>query len=216
MKFIETGLAGCFIAEIEPIGDERGYFARTFCAGTFAENGLNPVLAQASISFNRRKGTLRGLHFQAEPAMEDKLVRCSSGALFDVAVDLRPASPTFAKWIGIELTPDNGRQLYIPQGFAHGFQTLADATTIAYHIAQAYEPERSAGVVWNDPEIGVRWPLPPTAQSPRDLHRMSLETPVRSSRQGGASSSRHASGTPVARHPRPQNRCQITGKESPA
>ena len=169
MEFIETPLAGCFLIETAPVRDERGWFARTFCAREFAARGLNPGLAQSSLSFNRRRGTLRGLHFQAAPAMEDKLVRCDQGAVFDVAVDLRPDSATFGRWFGAELTPENGRQLYAPRGFAHGFQTLADDTLVAYHIAEFHRAELTAGVVWDDPEIAVAWPLPPVSQSARDL-----------------------------------------------
>lgn len=180
MKFVETGLAGCFIVETEPIGDDRGHFARTFCARTFAQHGLNTFLAQASTSFNRIAGTLRGLHFQCHPALEDKLVRCTAGAIFDVAVDLRLGSATFGKWFAAELTAENGRQLYIPKGFAHGFQTLSAHSSVAYHIAQFFETERTAGVIWNDPEIGVKWPLPPMAQSPRDLALPSMSSLDRS------------------------------------
>ena len=169
MEFVETPLAGCFVVETAAMRDERGWFARTFDAREFAGRGLNPALAQSSLSFNRTRGTLRGLHFQAAPAMEDKLVRCDAGAVFDVAVDLRPDSASFGRWHGVELTPDNGRQLYIPRGFAHGFQTLSDDALVAYHIAEFYRPELTAGVAWDDPDIGVAWPLPPVAQSPRDL-----------------------------------------------
>lgn len=169
MRFIETSLVGCWIVEVEPIRDERGHFVRTFDAARFVAQGLNPDLAQASLSFNHARGTLRALHFQASPAMEDKLVRCASGAVFDVAVDLRPDSPSFGHWTAVELSAGNGRQLYIPQGFAHGFQTLEPNTTVAYHIAQPYVAALSAGVVWNDPDIGIAWPLPPMAQSARDL-----------------------------------------------
>ena len=169
MDFVETPLAGCYLVQTSPVRDDRGWFARTFCARSFAERGLNAALAQSSLSFNRLRGTLRGLHFQAAPAMEDKLVRCDAGAVFDVAVDLRPGSPTFGRWHGVELTPDNARQLYIPRGFAHGFQTLTDDALVAYHIAEFYRPELTAGVAWDDPEIAVSWPLPPVGQSPRDL-----------------------------------------------
>lgn len=169
MRFTETALTGCFVVDIEPIADDRGFFARTFCARTFAERGLNPELAQASLSFNRRAGTLRGLHFQAFPALEDKLVRCDRGGVFDVVVDLRPGSPTFGQWISEELTAANGRQLYIPKGFAHGFQTLKPDTVVSYQIAQFFEPALTAGIVWNDPDVGVAWPLPAVAQSERDL-----------------------------------------------
>lgn len=181
MRFEETGLPGCYVVELAPIHDDRGFFARTFCARTFAEFGLNPDLAQASISHNRYRGTLRGLHYQGVPAMEDKLVRCTAGAIFDVAVDLRKGSPTFGKWFGTELSAANGRQLYIPRGFAHGFQTLQPGSDVAYHIAQFYEPELSFGVVWDDPAISVRWPLAPQAQSPRDLALPRLEDVDRNS-----------------------------------
>lgn len=168
MKFTETALKGYLIVEAEPAVDERGYFARVFCAREFAEHGLNPHMVQASVSYNPAKGTLRGLHFEGGSHMEDKLVSCPKGAIFDVAVDLRPDSPTFGRWVGAELTGDNHRQLYLPKGFAHGFQTLADDTVVGYHIAQFFEPGHSAGVVWNDPDIGVDWPLPPVNISGRD------------------------------------------------
>lgn len=169
MKFQPTVLPGCALIEMQRLGDDRGYFARTFCAREFAENGLNPNLAQASISYNLHKGTLRGLHFQDHPAMEDKLVRCLKGAIFDVMVDIRPGSPTYGRWYGTELTESNNRQLYAAAGFAHGFQTLADDTIVGYHLAQFYEPDKTGGVRWNDPKIAITWPLPPMNQSQRDL-----------------------------------------------
>ncbi len=169
MKFKNTPLAGCRLIEMQRIGDQRGYFARTFCAREFAENGLNPELAQASISFNRDKGTLRGLHFQQMPSMEDKLVRCLQGAIFDVMVDIRPGSPTYGQWYGVELTQSNNLQLYSVAGFAHGFQTLTEDTLVAYHIAQFYEPDLTAGIRWNDPELAIDWPLPVKNQSRRDM-----------------------------------------------
>lgn len=169
MQIKTTSLADCYLIEMQTIGDERGYFARTFCAREFRDHGLNPELAQASISFNRDKGTLRGLHYQKHPVMEDKLVRCLKGAIFDVMVDIRPGSPTYGQWYGAELTESNGLQLYSAAGFAHGFQTLTQDTVVAYHIAQFYEPELTAGVRWSDPDIGVNWPLPAQNQSPRDL-----------------------------------------------
>lgn len=169
MKFKSTGIAGCFLIEMDIFGDDRGYFARTFCAREFAEHGLNPELAQASISFNRERGTLRGLHFQEHPAMEDKLVRCLSGAIFDVMVDIRPYSQTYGRWFAAELSESNHLQLFGASGLAHGFQTLTDDAVISYHIAQFYEPSKAAGIRWNDSEIGVEWPLPPVNQSPRDL-----------------------------------------------
>jgi dTDP-4-dehydrorhamnose 3,5-epimerase len=169
MQFIDTGLAGCKLIQMNTRGDSRGYFVRTFCAREFEAAGLNAFLAQASYSFSQRRGTLRGLHFQAHPSMEDKLVRCARGAIFDVAVDVRPGSPTYGRWLGYELSEANHLQLYIPQGFAHGFQTLADDCVVSYQMSQFYEPERTAGLRWDDPDIGVAWPLTPTDQSPRDL-----------------------------------------------
>ena len=142
---------------------------RSFCAREFAEHGLNASVAQTSLSCNAEKGTLRGLHFQSHPAMEDKLVSCLRGAIFDVMVDLRPSSPTFGRWHGTELSETDHLQLWSSKGFADGFQTLTDDCLVAYTIAQFYEPERSAGVRWDDPDIAVAWPLPPVNQSPRDL-----------------------------------------------
>jgi len=175
MEIVETDLEGCRLVKMHPIGDERGYFARTFCAREFASHGLNPDLAQASISYNRDKGTLRGLHFQKHPAMEDKLVRCVRGAIFDVMVDIRPGSPTYGQWYGTELSESNNLQLYGAAGFAHGFQTLSKDTIVAYHIAQFYEADKTAGVRWNDPQIAIKWPLAPVNQSPRDLALPLLE-----------------------------------------
>jgi dTDP-4-dehydrorhamnose 3,5-epimerase len=169
MEFIDTALSGCRLIRMKPAGDARGYFVRTFCAREFAEHGINPELAQASYSFSARRGTLRGLHFQAVPLMEDKLVRCVLGAIFDVMVDIRPGSPTFGRWVGYELTDSNYMQIHSVQGFAHGFQALTDDCIVAYHIAQFYEPAKTAGVRWDDPDIGVAWPGAPVDQSPRDL-----------------------------------------------
>jgi dTDP-4-dehydrorhamnose 3,5-epimerase len=169
MRFSDTALPGVKLIAMESVGDSRGHFARTFCAREFAAQGLNPEIAQASVSFNARKGTLRGLHFQCNPAMEDKLVRCIRGAIFDVMVDIRTGSPTFGRWVAYDLTEDNSLQLYAPKGFAHGFQALTDNVMVSYHIAQFYEPARSTGVRWDDPDVGISWPLPPVEQSPRDL-----------------------------------------------
>ena len=168
MKFQETPLPGCYLIELTPIGDERGYFMRTFCEQEFLNRGLNPHLSQASISCSREKGTLRGLHFQAGPAMEDKLVSCIAGAVFDVMVDLRLGSPTFGKWFGAEISESNHRQLYASKGFAHGFQALTSNVRLAYHIAQPFDAERSGGVRWNDPDLKIDWPLLPTNLSSRD------------------------------------------------
>jgi dTDP-4-dehydrorhamnose 3,5-epimerase len=169
MLFRETKLSGSFEIELSPIGDERGYFARTFCQREFEANGLNHTVAQSSFSYNRQKGTLRGLHFQNAPFAEDKLVRCIKGQIYDVMVDLRLGSPTYGEWMGFELTESNNLQLYIPSGFAHGFQTLSDDCIVAYQISQFYEPSASSGVRWDDAQIAVEWPLKPTDQSPRDL-----------------------------------------------
>jgi dTDP-4-dehydrorhamnose 3,5-epimerase len=158
VRFLSIPLAGAYLIEQERHEDERGYFARTWCADELGGRGLENRLAQCSVSFNHRRGTLRGLHYQAPPFAEVKLVRCSRGALFDVAVDLRPDSPTFRKWFGAELTSDNGRALYVPRGFAHGFLTLADATEISYQISVPYHPECGRSVRYDDPFVGVSWP----------------------------------------------------------
>lgn len=154
---------------MSPLGDERGYFMRTFCQDEFEKAGLNSQLVQASISFNRDIGTLRALHFQAHPHMEDRLVRCLAGAIYDVAVDLRPGSATFGKWHAAELSEGNNRQLYVPKGFAHGFQTLAPDTIVSYQMSEAFQAELTSGLRWDDPDVGVDWPLPPSNQSERDL-----------------------------------------------
>jgi dTDP-4-dehydrorhamnose 3,5-epimerase len=168
MRFTETALAGLFIVDIEPIADERGHFARTFCAEEFARAGLPGEFVQCSTSFNRRRGTLRGLHFQAEPCPEGKLVRCTRGAIFDVALDLRPGSPTYCRWHASELTAENARALHIPPGFAHGFQTLVDGTEILYQMTVSYRADLARGVRWNDPAFGIAWPLPEPILTPRD------------------------------------------------
>jgi dTDP-4-dehydrorhamnose 3,5-epimerase len=148
--------------------DERGFFARTFCEQTFREAGLEPPTAQSSVSFNALAGTLRGLHFQAPPHEEVKLVRCTRGRAFDVAVDLRPTSPTFRRWTSVVLSPDEHTALYVPRGCAHGFLTLEDATELVYQISPAFVPEAARGVRWDDPAFGVRWPSAPTLLSERD------------------------------------------------
>jgi len=168
MRFLDTGLAGAFLLEPERREDERGFFARTWCAQDFAQQGLDPALAQCSASFNHRRGTLRGLHYQAPPFAEVKLVRCTRGALFDVALDLRPDSASFRKWIGVELTEDNGLALYIPRGFAHGYLTLAPGTEVDYQISIPYEPSAVRGVRWDDPFHGIAWPGPVEVIAARD------------------------------------------------
>jgi len=168
MKFLPIALEGAWLVEIEPVADERGFFARTWCAEEFRERGLNPQWAQCGRSFNKRRGTLRGMHYQEQPHAEVKLVRCSSGAIFDVIVDLRPGSPSYCKWFSVELSASNGKMLYIPEGLAHGFQTLADDTEVFYQISEPYRPESARGVRWNDPAFGIQWPLRDPILSQRD------------------------------------------------
>ncbi len=168
MKFIETELKGAYIIEPEHLEDERGFFARTFCEQEFAAHGLEIRFVQCSVSFNRRKGTLRGLHYQAAPHAEVKLVRCTAGAAFDVVVDIRPGSPTYKRWLGVELSSGNHKMLYIPEGFAHGFQSLEDRTELFYQISKAHAPEAARGIRWDDPAIGISWPMKPLVVSARD------------------------------------------------
>jgi dTDP-4-dehydrorhamnose 3,5-epimerase len=168
MKFVATPLAGAYVIELEPAFDERGFFARTWCRDEFAAHGLNSDLSQCSLSWNKRKGTLRGLHYQHTPYQEAKLVRCCSGSIYDVIVDLRPESPTFKKWFAAELTACNHKMLYVPEGMAHGFQALEDGSTVFYQITEPYRPEYAGGVRWNDPQFHVPWPLPDPILSPRD------------------------------------------------
>lgn len=168
MIFTPARLAGVMLVDLEPHQDERGWFARAWCAREFAEHGLDPHLAQASFSFNHRRGTLRGLHYQRPPHGEAKLVRCISGAIWDVAVDLRPGSPTRGTWQAFELSAANRRALYIPEGFAHGFQTLAPDTEVLYLISAFHTPEAAAGFRHDDPTFAISWPLPVASISPRD------------------------------------------------
>jgi dTDP-4-dehydrorhamnose 3,5-epimerase len=168
MIFTPTRLPGLVLVEPEPQRDERGSFARIWCAREFAGAGLDVEIAQASLSANRARGTLRGLHFQRPPHDEVKLVRCIAGAIFDVAVDLRPQSPTYCRWQGFELSAANGAALYIPKGFAHGFETLADDSEVLYQISAFYAPQSSSGVRWDDPAFAIKWPLPLAAISEKD------------------------------------------------
>lgn len=158
MKFLRGELDGVWIIEFEKHTDERGYFARTWCIQEFERNGLNPRLVQCNISFNHKAGTLRGMHYQAQPHAEAKLIRCTRGAIYDVALDLRPGSATFKRWMGLELRSNGNRMLYIPEGFAHGFQTLEDQTEVFYQMSEFYHPESARGVRWNDPAFGIEWP----------------------------------------------------------
>ncbi len=168
MKFIPCKLAGAFVIELEPHQDERGLFARTFCAREFKAQGLAEVFVQCNTSWNAKHGTVRGLHYQLPPSCEVKLVRCTAGALWDVVVDLRPGSPTYLQHVWIELTAANRRALYIPEMFAHGFQTLEDATEVFYQMSEFYAPELSTGIRFDDPKLGIRWPLPVTTLSEKD------------------------------------------------
>lgn len=181
MKIEPLDLAGAVLVTPEPIEDERGSFARLWCADAFATAGLDPKLSQISASFNRRAGTLRGLHLQRPPFAETKLIRVTAGAIFDVIVDVRAGSPTFGRFWGGELSAANRRQLYVPHGFAHGFQSLTDAAEVLYHISVPYRAEAQDGVRWDDPVIGIPWPAPEDAiLSDRDraLPRLADFTPI--------------------------------------
>jgi dTDP-4-dehydrorhamnose 3,5-epimerase len=168
MKFEETTLAGAYVVEMEQLSDERGFFARTFCRDEFEARGLDARIAQCSASFNRLRGTLRGMHYQAAPFAEAKLVRCTMGAIYDVIVDLRTASPTFKRWFAVELSAANRRALYVPEGLAHGFLTLADESEVFYQISEFYHPDGSRGVRWNDEAFRISWPFEPRVISERD------------------------------------------------
>jgi dTDP-4-dehydrorhamnose 3,5-epimerase len=160
--FLDTEVDGCYVVEVERLQDERGFFARTFCAEEFTGRGLNPCVAQCSVSYNGPAGVLRGLHYQAAPHEEAKLVRCTRGRLFDVAADLRAASPTFATWTATELSEDNHRALYVPEGCAHGFLTLEPGSEVVYQISTPFRPELSRGVRWDDPLLAIAWPAVPS------------------------------------------------------
>jgi len=166
--FTATKFQGAFVIEPERLEDERGFFARTWCEREFEEHGLNPRIAQCSISFNRRRGTLRGMHYQVAPYEETKIVCCTRGAVYDVIIDLRRDSPTFTQWFAVELTSENRKMVYIPAGFAHGFQTLEDATEVFYQISEFFAPEYGRGVRWDDPAFSIGWPEQPPFISDRD------------------------------------------------
>ena len=168
MKFTETKLKGAFIIDIQPFEDERGMFTRVYCQREFEEHGLNPNVVNTNVSRSTFKGTLRGMHFQRHPDAECKLVRCTRGSLLDVIVDIRPDSPTYKEWIAVELTATNYRMLFVPEGFAHGFMTLEDNTEATYQVSQFYSPKSEGGLRWNDPAIGIEWPMEPTVQSDKD------------------------------------------------
>jgi dTDP-4-dehydrorhamnose 3,5-epimerase len=168
MIFTATPLAGAFVIDLKKIADDRGFFARAWCRDTLAANGLNPNQTQVNVGFSHRKGTLRGMHFQKAPHAEVKIVRCTRGAVFDVAVDLRDDSATRGQWFGVELTADNHKQLYLPEGFAHGYQTLEDNSEIEYSTTHAYAAASASGVSHDDPAFGIRWPLPVSVISEAD------------------------------------------------
>ena len=158
MIFTPTKLKDAFIIDLDRREDTRGFFARAWCQNEFTDNGLNPRLVQCNLSFNDHRGTLRGMHYQVVPHEEVKVVRCTRGAIFDVIIDLRPDSPTYMEWLGVELTADNRKMLYVPEGFAHGYQTLEDATETFYQVSEFYTPGAEAGIRWNDPAFRIEWP----------------------------------------------------------
>jgi dTDP-4-dehydrorhamnose 3,5-epimerase len=170
MQFHPTKLSDVYLVQLEPARDNRGFFARTFCAEEFARHGLQTSFPQHSVSFSLRRGTLRGMHYQRDPHGEVKLVRCTQGAILDVIIDIRPGSPTYHGWQEFELSSANGCQLYIPKGFAHGFQTLSDDVEVSYLISAPYAPESAGGIRHDDPAFAIRWPLSVTEISERDLN----------------------------------------------
>jgi dTDP-4-dehydrorhamnose 3,5-epimerase len=190
--FTETKLKGAFIIDLDRKEDNRGFFARAFCQNEFEDHGLKPIIAQANIAFNRRKGSVRGMHFQFPPAAETKLVRCTRGAILDVIVDLRPESPTYLDHISVELSAGNHRALYVPERFAHGYQVLEDETETSYQVGEFYTPEAEGGLRYDDPRLGLTWPAPVTEMSDKDqawallaeiepevARRMGVEEPLR-------------------------------------
>ena len=168
MIFTETELAGAFIIDLERRENKHRYFARTFCQHEFTKHGLKPVIAQTNLTHNRKRGTVRGMHFQYPPAAETKLVRCTRGAILDFIVDLRPESPTYLKHISVELNEDNQRSLYVPERFAHGYQALRDNTDTSYMVGEFYTPSAEGGLAYNDPDLKLTWPLPVSVISPKD------------------------------------------------
>ena len=168
MKFIEVPLAGAYIIELEPYMDERGIFARTFCQKEFTKIGFSKQINQINHSVTRQKGAIRGMHYQLPPACEIKIIRCVQGKVFDVMADIRAGSPTFMHWYGVELSEDNMRMVYIPEGFTHGFQTLTDNAALIYHHSAFYNPEHERGLRYNDSVLSINWPLPAGVISPKD------------------------------------------------
>jgi dTDP-4-dehydrorhamnose 3,5-epimerase len=175
MNFTETKLKGAFVIQLEQREDDRGFFARAFCQHEFADHGLKPVIAQANIAFNLKRGTMRGMHFQYPPAAETKIVRCTRGAILDIVVDLRPESSTYLGHVAVKLTADNHLSLYVPERFAHGYQVLEDRTETSYQVGEFYAPEDEGGLSYNDPRLGLEWPLPVTEISPKDAAWQTLD-----------------------------------------
>ena len=180
MIFKETNLRGAYVVEPELLEDERGFFARIWSEEEFAARGLNPRIVQCNTSFNKQRGTLRGMHYQIPPHAEAKLVRCTAGAIYDVIIDLREDSPTRSKWISVELSARNRLVVYVPEGFAHGFQTLEDDTEVFYQVSEYYYPESARGVRWDDPAFGIKWPLPISVISERDRSHPLVDVPTKS------------------------------------
>jgi dTDP-4-dehydrorhamnose 3,5-epimerase len=176
MRFTTTPIDGVAILDLEERGDDRGFFARSFCRDEFVANGLLPDVVQCNLSYNRRAGTLRGMHFQLDPATEAKLVRCIAGAIVDIIVDLRPGSPTYRQHVAVELSAANRRSFYVPPMFAHGFQTLVDDTEVLYQVSERYTPGRERGLRYDDPALGLTWPLPVAAISEKDAAWPLLES----------------------------------------
>jgi dTDP-4-dehydrorhamnose 3,5-epimerase len=174
MKFIETKLKGAYLIELDYITDDRGCFARSWCQEEFLTMGLNSNLVQCNISFNHKKGTLRGMHYQVEPHPEVKLVRCTKGAIYDVIIDIRPDSSSYKQWIGVELNAENHRMIYIPCGMAHGFQTLADNTEVFYQMSDFYDSDSARGIRWDDPSFKIKWKYPVTCISQKDSSYLDL------------------------------------------
>ena len=168
MKFVATRIKGVFIIEPELVEDERGFFCRMWCRDEFLEQGLNHELVQCNVSFNQKKGTLRGMHYQASHHAEVKLIRCTMGAIYDVVIDLRPESETYMEWLAVELGADTRKMLFVPEGLAHGFQTLADNTEVFYQMSEYYSPDAARGVRWDDPKLKIAWPVEVTAISAKD------------------------------------------------
>jgi dTDP-4-dehydrorhamnose 3,5-epimerase len=168
MIFTETKLKGAYIIDVKRLEDERGFFGRSYCQREMDEYGLNTNMVQANVSYNKKKGTLRGMHMQVSPYEETKLVRCTRGAIYDVIIDMREDSETYKQWIGVELTADSYRMLFVPEGFAHGFITLEDNTDVTYNVTQFYTPGSERGIRWNDPAFNIEWPMEPVIISDKD------------------------------------------------